>query len=128
MLLRRAISGVLCWLMVLPAIAALRTPDVPACCRRDGAHHCAMSMMVDNMPSDGASSAASGTAHIGARNECPLHRAARITASSPAMVFPRALLSTPDAQQGSAAPARHCFAANARLIRAGRAPPSASIA
>jgi hypothetical protein len=54
--MRRVASALLLLVFSLPLIAPafLSTPDdsqLPACCRRDGKHHCAMSMAMGNIPS-----------------------------------------------------------------------------
>ena len=54
--MRRAFAVTLVLVFSLPLIAPLlaSTPDesqLPACCRRNGKHHCAMSMEVGNIPS-----------------------------------------------------------------------------
>jgi len=54
--MRRAFAVTLVLVFSLPLIAPLltSTPDdsqLPACCRRNGRHHCAMSMQMGNVPS-----------------------------------------------------------------------------
>ncbi|MGB9030480.1 MAG: hypothetical protein WCC27_10205 [Acidobacteriaceae bacterium] len=54
--MRRAFAAALVLIFSLPLIAPLlaSTPDesqLPACCRRNGKHHCAMSMQMGNIPS-----------------------------------------------------------------------------
>jgi|HubBroStandDraft_1064217.scaffolds.fasta_scaffold999183_1 hypothetical protein len=54
--MRRAFAATLVLIFSLPLIAPLlaSTPDeshLPACCRRNGKHHCAMSVELGNFPS-----------------------------------------------------------------------------
>jgi hypothetical protein len=54
--MRRVFAATLVVIFSLPVIAPLfaSTPDesqLPACCRRNGKHHCAMSMQMGNIPS-----------------------------------------------------------------------------
>jgi hypothetical protein len=54
--MRRAFAATLVVIFSLPLIAPLlaSTPDeshLPACCRRNGKHHCAMTMEMGNIPS-----------------------------------------------------------------------------
>jgi hypothetical protein len=54
--MRRALAATLVVIFSLPLIAPLlaSTPaesQLPACCRRNGKHHCAMSMEMGNLPS-----------------------------------------------------------------------------
>jgi hypothetical protein len=41
--------------LILPALALAQGPEsnLPACCRRNGAHHCAMAMRSNAMPASG---------------------------------------------------------------------------
>jgi hypothetical protein len=57
--MRRALATLLVMVFSLPLLAPLfaLTPgdaQLPACCRRDGKHHCAMSMEVGNIPARSA--------------------------------------------------------------------------
>jgi len=66
--------------LIAPLLAANLAQDVPACCRRDGKHHCAMS--------EGQTAPTQGPA-FGA--QCPFYRQGQYTSgSSSATVFPPA--------------------------------------
>ncbi len=52
--------------LIAPALLADSAPNVPACCRRDGKHHCAM------MDSPGEPSSSTGPALNAVQQKCPL--------------------------------------------------------
>jgi hypothetical protein len=79
MLLRRSISFVLCWLLLLPSMFALRTPPKPECCLRSGEHHCDMAAMAD-MQIDGDGD------FVKALNPCPYqHATVKLHVNAPAL-------------------------------------------
>lgn len=96
---RRAIAASLLFVMSLPlmTMAEFAQPQskLPACCRRDGKHHCSM-MDARDMPSDSTSSAikaaktkcASFPISLAAHTGSAIHAAPVLTFDAPA-VFPR---------------------------------------
>ena len=64
-----------------PALTALTIPAVPLCCRRGGAHHCAM--MADMMRDESTS--------LRANNPCPMRQAPQVGSSIIALPVSRTL-------------------------------------
>jgi hypothetical protein len=134
--MRRALSILLVLFFGLGPLAATlgaeEDTSLPACCRRLGAHHCAMRMSDASRMPDAATmaDAASGKAGLRAPATCPsLPDYAAATTSAP-----YALTALPVSLPGLLAQ-RHSPAAGraaARLsqirTRSGRAPPAASLA
>jgi hypothetical protein len=54
------LATVLSWMLVLPLFAGSVALQLPACCRKDGTHHCAM----------GAASSGDGSGALVSRNKC----------------------------------------------------------
>jgi len=50
------------WMLILPVFAASVESNLPACCRKDGKHHCMMKM---------ESRSASGASFVAADKKCP---------------------------------------------------------
>ena len=67
--MRRALAILLAVLfsfeLIAPALLAGAAPDLPACCRRNGKHHCAMADM------DGAEGTPSGSTVKAIESKCP---------------------------------------------------------
>ena len=67
MLMRRALAFLLAALfsfeLIAPALLASAASDVPACCRRNGKHHCAMA--------DGSGEAPAGPSVKALESKCP---------------------------------------------------------
>ena len=59
----------------LPAFLADRESDLPACCRRDGKHHCAMLEALEKQERE------SGPSCKAAANKCPMYPKAAVTYS-----------------------------------------------
>jgi len=125
--MRRAVSFfliLLFWLGPLSAIfPASEDARLPPCCRRHGAHHCAMAMRA-------MAEAASGKPAFAAPNTCPAYPgSAAATAPAPqamaaAPISLPALLAQPHTPVASRASAR----LSQIRTRAGRGPPAASLA
>ena len=122
--MRRTLSISLILLFWLPAIAALMpgSEDVrlPWCCRRQGAHHCAM---------DSTESGVSGPA-FRAPSHCPQFPAALPAAIAPAFVAAPAPAQWPALASGAYAQVAEREAARAGRLRAqlDRGPPVSALA
>jgi hypothetical protein len=129
--MRRSLSILLVILFSLgPLAATLQASDedarLPACCRRNGAHHCAMSME----KAASMAAAASGGATVRARSTCPLYPGDNAaTASAPQALAARAV-TLPDLLAHPHSPAAAHAAARLSQIRtrSSRAPPQNSLA
>ena len=84
--MRRALSISLILLLWLPAFAALMPQagdaGLPFCCRRNGAHHCAMGTSDATAPSVGSGPGAA----VGAPSLCPQFPATPAATTAPAFV------------------------------------------
>jgi hypothetical protein len=127
--MRRALSiSLILFFGFGPLAATLEARDdggLPACCRRHGAHHCAMSMRMATLMMD----AASGRGIFTAPGTCPeFPGGASATTASPAMTAESvglpALLAQPHTPQATRAAAR----LSQIRTRAGRGPPAADLA
>lgn len=83
--MRRLLAIALVVLFWLPAVSALlpgaQDASLPACCRRNGAHHCVMAMAMR------ASMARDTGPGFAAPNHCPFYRIP-VRATTPSFVFP----------------------------------------
>jgi hypothetical protein len=125
--MRRALSILMILLFGLGPLAATLSADddtgLPACCRRHGAHHCAMT-------ADLISAAEPGTSNIKAPATCPYFPGytvalnTTILALAPAAVNLPALLAQPNCPSAARAAAR----ISQIRTRANRGPPAPSFA
>jgi hypothetical protein len=73
------VLAVLCFPLIAPLLRADAAPELPACCRRGGKHHCAMM--------DLAAGSSSGQALGSLRSKCPLFPATVGVASAAKIVL-----------------------------------------
>lgn len=77
--MRRVLASIWLALLSFPLIAQIalanNAPDLPACCRRDGKHHCAMSEMAGSAEMPG------GPALKAVQLKCPLFPKAEVVPS-----------------------------------------------
>jgi hypothetical protein len=123
--MRRASSIFLILLFGLGSLSVLidsEEANLPPCCRRHGAHHCAMAMQMAAMMRDAASGKATT---IGAPVTCPLYPglAAIFAAPAPAMTASAAGLQMAQKQSGIAAGDSSTPSSTPTRIHAGRGPP-----
>jgi hypothetical protein len=122
--MRRGLSISLMLLLWLPAFAALMPGSedlrLPFCCRRQGAHHCAM---------DSAQSGISGPV-FSAPSQCPQFPSVLPATVSPVFVATAAPAHWPALVSGVYAPVAEREAARAGRLRAqlDRGPPSSALA
>lgn len=112
-----------------PLAATLEASDdarLPACCRRHGAHHCAMPAQMASMIAD----AASGNAVLTAPSTCPAFPASTaVTATGPqALAASSVGLPMLLAQLHSPAACRASARLSKLRTRASRGPPASSLA
>jgi hypothetical protein len=115
------------WLGPLAAILpASEDSRLPPCCRRHGAHHCAMAMRMAAMMAQ----AASGKPTFTAPNTCPSYpgSAALLPPVIPALAAATVSLPVPLAQPHSPAAARAAARLSQIRTRAGRGPPATNLA
>ncbi len=104
-----------------PLAAALPSSDesrLPPCCRRHGAHHCAMMMRMK-------AQAASGKPAFSAPMHCPLYPSCTGATAPPSDAMAASPARLPDLLTQAHSPAYRCAAVYMRPIRAraGRGPP-----
>jgi hypothetical protein len=132
--MRRSLSILLILFFGLgPLAVTLSASDdsrLPACCRRHGAHHCAMSEQMAAQMAAMASDAESAAPSVKAPATCPYFPGYTVALSSmtlalaPAQVTLPALIAQPHSPAASRANAR----ASQLRTRANRGPPASSIA
>lgn len=130
--MRRAISILLLVLLWLPSLTAMAQgrggeSRLPACCRRNGAHHCEMP---EGMASRIVAANSGKTALIGAPSHCPLYPAAQNATLRPIFAVtpqPASLPAHPSSEHVSVARITRVFAAIGG-VRAVRGPPPAVLA
>jgi hypothetical protein len=128
--MRRALSILLILFFGLgPLAATLGAGDdagLPACCRRHGAHHCAMTMRMASLLAESASGMPIFTAPL----TCPAFPGdSAVTTSAPhAMAAAPASLPALLAQPHSSAACRAAARLSQIRTRSGRAPPSTLLA
>jgi hypothetical protein len=123
--MRRLLSIALVALLGLPSVMALLPGSdearLPACCRRDGAHHCAMSaaMMARMMEYDSRAPGFSAPSH------CPFYPAHASPATAPQFALARSpeSLSAPIRQFHAAIPYQAAALSCDLLAVANRGPP-----
>jgi len=107
----------------LSALAGASDDDasLPACCRRNGAHHCAMTAMLERMErSSGPAFSAPAT--------CPSYPGAAVVLAAPVQALAAAAASMPamTAQAHKASVSRATLSSRPNRAHAGRGPPSLS--
>jgi len=128
--MRRALSILLVLFFGLGPLAATlgaeEDTNLPACCRRLGAHHCAMQIGDAARMAD----AASGKAALRAPSTCPSFPdyAAATTSARHALTAPPMILPALLVQPHSPAAARAAARLSQIRTRSGRAPPAPSLA
>jgi len=121
--MRRGLSIFLILFFWLGPLAALvqgnDDPGLPACCRRHGAHHCAMAVMM-------AQAASGSTPVLNAPVTCPLYPGLRAAPATTAAALAALPVSLPVllAQPHSPAAGRGDARLSQIRTRAGRGPPS----
>jgi hypothetical protein len=130
--MRRGISILmilLFWLGPLTALLPASADDsrLPPCCRRHGAHHCAMSMRMASLMSQATSG---GKPVFAAPMTCPLYPGvlSDSTMTIEAIAAPPVSLPTLLAQPHSPAASRAAARASQIRTRAGRGPPAFALA
>lgn len=127
--MRRALSILLILFFSLGPLAATlgasEDARLPACCRRHGAHHCAMSMRVAAMMAE----AAAGKAAWTAPSTCPMFPGAAAATASGPQALTAAPVSLPVllAQPHSPAAGRAAAQVSQIRTRSGRAPPAGQL-
>ncbi|MGO9336527.1 MAG: hypothetical protein ACLPY1_03365 [Terracidiphilus sp.] len=124
--MRRALSILLILCFGLGPLAATLGADddarLPACCRRHGAHHCAMAMRSSAMMAD----AAAGKTAWTAPSTCPMFPGAASVRTSGPQILTAAPVSLPVLLAQPHSPgAGHAIARISQIrTRSGRAPPA----
>jgi hypothetical protein len=127
--MRRALAILLTMYFGLgPLAAALPGSDdasLPPCCRRHGAHHCAMAMRMAAMMAEARSGS---TPFVTAHSTCPLFPGFAAGPSAPAHALAATTVEFPSLLEQAHAPAAVSTRVHASAIRihAGRAPPQTS--
>jgi len=125
--MRRALSILLALLFGLgPLAAALPASEdarLPACCRRNGAHHCAMSARMARM----AEAASDGRAAVSAPATCPHYPGAAMALMAPmhALLAPAAEFVVPQSSEPALSFANISARTAPARRHAGRGPPAA---
>ena len=105
------------------ALPASAESSLPACCRRHGAHHCAMSA---EKAAKAAQESSSSTPVLNAPSHCPYYPGSMAASTTPAFAMVASAAGPPVLLAQAHSPAASRAAARLSQIRtrAGRAPPS----
>jgi hypothetical protein len=114
------------WFLLGPLMAALPDSDdaqLPACCRREGAHHCAMAAAMAAMQSDGQG------ASFSAPLTCPYFPGATAALLIPTHALTAAPAQAPQAEEHAVAATAEAATVTAEFeaANAGRAPPFSAL-
>jgi hypothetical protein len=132
--MRRALSILMILFFGLGPLAATLSADedshLPACCRRQGAHHCAMSPQMAAQMAEMATEADPGTPAVKAPATCPYFPGYTVASSTTNMALATAPVSLPAliAELHSPAATRTSARISQMRTRADRGPPAYSLA
>ena len=130
--MQRALSILLILFFGLgPLAVTLSAADdsrLPACCRRHGAHHCAMSPQMAAQMADMTSASDPSTPNIKAPSTCPYFPGYTVTVNTTTLAVAPAPLSLPNLMAEPHSPAAGRAAARVSQLRtrANRGPPTPS--